>query len=236
MACLSVSFTFIPTVQTNNNIYSVASRSVINDSSFTVSANASSVIYDNINLQQYGLSKEAFSYAYKGYQHLLEKKLISHSDYLTICDFSQSSKQKRLYLIDITNNKLLLNTYVAHGRNSGGAYATRFSNRPASLQSSLGFYVTKNTYIGEHGLALKIYGVDPGFNDKAWQRNIVIHGAAYIDENWLQHSAYMGRSYGCPALPLKESNTIINIIKDGTCFFIYYPGKNYLLRSKILNG
>ena len=239
VACLSVSFTFIPTVQTSSNInnkFVADSHSTFNDSSFTVAASTSSVIYNNINLQQYGLSEEAFAYAYRGYQYLLAKKLISRSDYLTICDFSKSSKQKRFYVIDITNSKLLLNTYVAHGRNSGGEYATRFSNRPQSLQSSLGFYVTGNTYTGGHGLALKIDGVDPGFNDKAGQRNIVIHGATYIDEAWLKHSAYMGRSYGCPAIPLNESNTIINTIKNGTCLFIYHPGKNYLLRSKILNG
>jgi hypothetical protein len=189
-----------------------------------------------MNLQQYGLSKEAFTYALKGYEYLLRKNLIRNTDYLTICDFSQSSKQKRLYLIDITESKLILNTYVAHGRKSGGEYATRFSNRPSSQQSSLGFYVTQTTYNGEHGLSLKINGVDAGYNDKASRRHIVIHGADYIDENWLHRSNYMGRSYGCPAVPQNESATIINTIKNGTCLFIYHPNKNYLLRSKILNG
>jgi hypothetical protein len=207
----------------------------ITDSSFNT-LDAVSSFYTTIKLEQYGLSKEAFTYAYKGYQHMLEKRMISRSDYLTICDFSQSSKQKRLYLIDIAHNKLLMNTYVAHGRNSGGEYATQFSNQPESLQSSLGFYVTKNTYTGEHGLSLKIDGVEPGYNDKAEQRNIVIHGAAYIDNSWLQHSTFMGRSYGCPAIPLNESTDLINIIKNGTCLFIYHPDKNYLLRSKILNA
>lgn len=202
----------------------------------TVTADISGKVYDNINLQQYGLSKEAFNYAWKGYQRLLQMKLISRSDYLTICDFSQSSKQKRFYLIDLTNKKLVINTYVAHGRNSGGEYATQFSNNPESLQSSLGFYITRSTYIGEHGLSLKIEGVDAGYNDKASQRNIVIHGAAYIDDGWLRHCPCMGRSYGCPAVPLKESTTIINTIKNGTCLFIYHPAKNYLLGSKILNG
>jgi L,D-transpeptidase catalytic domain len=192
-------------------------------------------LYDAINLQQYGLSKEAFTYAYKGYQYLLAKKWISCSDYLTICDFSQSSRQKRFYLIDIANSKLVLNTYVAHGRKSGGEYATRFSNKPTSMQSSLGFYITQSIYTGEHGLSLKINGVDAGFNDKASRRHIVIHGAEYIDENWLQRSPYMGRSYGCPAVPQNESATIINTIKNGTCLFIYHPNRNYLLGSKILN-
>lgn len=183
-----------------------------------------------------GLSKEAFEYAYKGYQQLLDKKLIDRPGYLTICDFSQSSKQKRLYLIDIANNQIVLNTYVAHGRNSGGEYATKFSNKPESNQSSLGFYVTKNTYTGEHGLSLRVQGLEPGYNDKAYKRAIVVHGANYIEETWMKQSNSMGRSFGCPAIPKKESSTVINTIKNGTCLFIYHPSKKYLRGSKILNG
>jgi L,D-transpeptidase catalytic domain len=234
---LSLSFSFIPTIQEANNA-SLAGATPFTNRYFTIdrSDNAAVALYSSLNLEQYGLSLEAFSYAYKGYQRLLEKKLIACCGYLTICDFSQSSKNKRFYLVDLNNNKLLLNTYVAHGRNSGGEYATKFSNKPESLESSLGFYVTRTTYIGEHGLALRIDGVDAGYNDKARQRNIVIHGAEYIDEAWLHHSNYMGRSYGCPAVPQKESSYIINTIKNGTCLFIYHPVKSYLEGSKILNG
>ena len=162
--------------------------------------------------------------------------MITRDNYLTICDFSQSSKQKRLYIIDVVNNKLITNTYVAHGRNSGGEYATKFSNKPESLQSSLGFYITSQTYIGEHGLSLRINGVDPGYNDKALMRSIVIHGAAYVDAARAKAGIFMGRSYGCTAVPQKESNKIITTIKNGTCLFIYHPSGNYLLGSKILNG
>jgi hypothetical protein len=235
VSILSVSFTFIPSEKNNNSKNPVAISASISANINSTSIEASA-LYDEINLQQYGLSKEAFAYAYKGYQNLLAKKWINNADYLTICDFSQSSRQKRFYLIDMVNNKLVLNTYVAHGRKSGVEYATHFSNRPVSLQSSLGFYITESTYSGENGLSLKLKGVDKGFNDKAWKRHIVIHGAGYIDENWLQHSSYMGRSYGCPAVPKNESATIINTIKNGSCLFIYHPGRNYLLKSKILNG
>jgi len=233
-----MSFTYMPSVQEfNSKTFAVAaSHTGFPDSSLTISTNAVEALYSAIDLQQYGLSVEAFSYALKGYQHLLKKKLIGRADYLTICDFSQSSKQKRLYVVDLINNKLVMNTFVAHGRNSGAEYATKFSNKPSSLQSSLGFYITRNAYFGEHGLALKIDGVDVGFNDKAWKRNIVIHGASYIDEAWLRHGKYMGRSYGCPAIPQKECNTIINKIKNGTCLFIYHPLRKYLFGSKILNG
>jgi len=193
-------------------------------------------LYERLNLQQNGLSMQAFEYAYKGYLRLLQKRMISKEDYLTICDFSQSSNNKRLYLVDMINIKLILNTYVAHGRNSGGEYATRFSNRSKSLQSSLGFYITRDTYYGEHGLSLRLTGLEKGYNDKALRRNIVVHGADYIGDKRLQRNNYMGRSYGCPAIPRKESNEVINKIKNGSCIFIYHPSKNYLHGSKILNG
>jgi hypothetical protein len=231
---LSVSFTLLPAKQ-NINTNTVVTSPVSDDSVTTVN-DASTSLYTAINLLQYGLSKEAFNYAWKGYQRLLEKNMISRSDYLTICDFSQMSSQKRFYIIDIANTKLITNTYVAHGRNSGGEYATQFSNRPESLQSSLGFYITQGTYIGEHGLSLRINGVDPGYNDNALERSIVIHGAAYVDEARAKQGIFMGRSFGCPAVPQKESANIITTIKNGTCLFIYHPNKNYLLGSKILNG
>jgi len=200
-----------------------------------VTDNTATVLYQSLELEVKGLSKEAFEYAWKGYQKLLENKQLSNSGYLTICDFSQSSKQKRLYLIDINNETVVMNTWVAHGRNSGLDYATKFSNTPESLQSSLGFYVTKQTYTGEHGLSLKVQGLEPGFNDKAFQRAIVIHGADYIGAQRMSSSSFMGRSYGCPAVPKEESATLINTIKNGTCLFIYHPSKKYLANSKILN-
>ncbi|MBL7738417.1 MAG: murein L,D-transpeptidase catalytic domain family protein [Chitinophagaceae bacterium] len=199
------------------------------NASKSVAARAS-LLYDLMELDTKGLSKEAFEYAYRGYLALLDKGVIRRSEYLTICDMSQSSRKKRLYLIDIINNKVVMHTYVAHGRNSGGDYARRFSNKTSSHQSSLGFYLTRNTYSGEHGLSLRLEGLEPGFNDKAYRRAIVVHGASYIGEG----SA--GRSYGCPAVPAKESKTFINTIKNGTCLFIYHPQANYLKASKILNG
>ena len=220
---------------TANNNKAVIVSPVIADSSFSNVVSAATQLYNTINLQQYGLSAGAFNYAWKGYQHLLEKKMISRANYLTICDFSQSSGQKRLYIIDVINKKLITNTYVAHGRNSGAEYATKFSNNPESLQSSLGFYITQGTYMGSHGLSLRINGVDPGYNDKALARTIVIHGAAYVDEARARQGVFMGRSFGCPAVPQQESAQIITTIKNGTCLFIYHPSGNYLLSSKILN-
>lgn len=234
LGLLCLSFTLIPVNQTSSGI----NKSIVStdDSCAAVVSDISSSVYTSASLQEHGLSKEAFNYAWKGYQKLLKKNSIAQSAFLTICDFSQSSRKKRLYIIDVENRQLITNTYVAHGRNSGMEYASRFSNRPESLQSSLGFYTTDITYNGQHGLSLRMKGLEPGFNDKAFQRAIVIHGADYIGDDRLHTNSYMGRSYGCPALPQNESSVIINTIKNGSCFFIYHPSRNYLLRSKLLNG
>ena len=194
------------------------------------------LIYDSLKLGKKGLKKEAFNFAYTGYKKLEEEGKLNKEGLITICDLSQSSRRKRLYLINLNECKLLLNTYVAHGKNSGGEYARKFSNKPESLQSSLGFYRTKTTYYGGHGLALTISGLEPGFNDKAERRKIVVHGSQYIGDNYRRWGKFMGRSFGCPAVPMKQSKILINTIKDGSCLFIYHPSKTYLKGSKILNG
>jgi L,D-transpeptidase catalytic domain len=194
------------------------------------------IIYDSIQLGKAGLKKEAFEYAWKGYNTLLEKNKVQKTGIITICDFSQSSRRKRMYLIDIENYKLLMQTHVAHGRNSGKEYATRFSNKSESHQSSLGFYLTGDTYWGGHGFALRIDGLEPGINDKAESRKIVVHGSRYVGPDYLRLSKYIGRSFGCPAIPSRQSIKVINVIKNGTCFFIYHPTKKYIETSKILNG
>lgn len=220
---LLASFSGLPPAEPVNSVGRIIHTITDNNTS-------SSVLYHSLCLEEKGLSKKAFDYAYKGYQRLVAKKIIDNTGYLTICDFSQPSGNKRLYLIDMINQEVLIQTYVAHGRNSGREFATRFSNKVSSLQSSLGFYITKNSYNGEHGLSLRMQGLEPGFNDKAYRRAIVIHGADYIGDH------ARGRSYGCPAVPRQETAAVINTIKDGTCLFIYHPSRNYLLRSKILNG
>jgi hypothetical protein len=193
-------------------------------------------LYDSMHLKKWGLSKKAFEYAWKGYKQLLDERRLNNDEVLSICDFSQSSRRKRLYIIDVAEKKLLLNTYVAHGRNSGGEYARSFSNKDESHKSSLGFYVTRNTYYGDHGLALKIDGLENGINDRADERNIVIHGSQYVGANYLRNNKMNGRSFGCPAVPAKDTQKVIYTIKDGSCLFIYHPTKAYLTRSRILNG
>jgi hypothetical protein len=194
----------------------------------------SNLIYDSLQLDRMGLSRDALMYAYKGQQKLAKRGMLENTDILTVCDFTQAANSKRLYIIDVRHFRVLVNTYVAHGKNSGVKYATRFSNRPESLQSSLGFYVTKNTYLGKHGLSLKLTGVEKGINDQAERRAVVVHGADYIGDSF--GTAFIGRSYGCPAVPKPVASKVINLIKDGTCLFIYHTSKSYLHGSRILNG
>ncbi len=230
---ISCSFLFLPLRYIET---SVPAASVAKNSISTLATDNGEVLYNELHLSDAGLSRKAFEYAYKGYQRLIKKDRLSNPSILSICDLSQSSNKKRFYILDLAENKILLTTYVAHGRGSGAEYARRFSNRGSSHESSLGFFITGNTYLGEHGLSLRLQGLEKGFNDHALRRNIVIHGAEYIGQDFLQQNPYMGRSYGCPAVPQDECEEIIDLIKNGSCLFIYYPTKTYLQRSKILNG
>jgi hypothetical protein len=193
-------------------------------------------LYEQINLKEIGLTKKAFEYALRGYYYLLNHHKLGRTKILSICDFSQSSRNKRLYVLDLEQKTVLVNTYVAHGRNSGSEYARSFSNSPSSHKSSLGFYVTEDVYYGNNGLSLKICGMERGFNDKANGRNIVIHGSEYVGSDFLRMNRFSGRSYGCPAVPAEETETVIDAIKGGSCLFIYHPTKKYISRSKILNS
>lgn len=193
-------------------------------------------LYQDFDLQEAGLTKEAFEYALKGYYYLLDHHWLNKTNILSICDLSQSSRNKRLYILDMEQRKVLVNTYVAHGRNSGQEYARYFSNNPSSHKSSLGFYITQGTYYGNNGLSLRVRGMERGFNDRAGGRNIVVHGSQYVGPDFLDMNRFCGRSYGCPAVPADESEAIIDLIKEGSCLFIYHPTKKYITRSKILNS
>ncbi|WP_162944580.1 murein L,D-transpeptidase catalytic domain family protein [Flavisolibacter nicotianae] len=239
LVCLLTVLIAIPTLKARSNKTLVKSTVVTEEKTESKSLSAvevaSNLLYDSLKLADMGLSKDAMLMAYKGQQVLAQRGVLNRDNVVAICDFSQSSKAKRLYIIDTKNYQVLMNTYVAHGKNSGLDYAENFSNRPESLQSSLGFYVTKNTYFGKHGLSLKLSGQENGFNNNAESRAVVIHGANYIGDNRLQ-SPYMGRSFGCPAVPQELSAKVIDLLKDGTCLFIYSPNQAYLHGSKILNG
>jgi hypothetical protein len=193
-------------------------------------------IYDLIGLGQYGLDKEVFFNGYKGFQYLQHKGLLKKTNLLTICDYSQSSKNKRLYVIDLISSRLLFNTYVSHGRNSGDEYATTFSNYNNSNKSSLGFLVTGHPYKGKAGYSLELNGMEPGINDKVKMRSIVLHGSKFVGESVLGARGAIGRSLGCPAVPYGLHFRIISAIKDGSCLFVSYPDDWYTHTSAILNA
>jgi len=190
-------------------------------------------LYAKLNLKKLGLNQAAYQYALKGWEKLKAKGEIS-KNIISICDFTQPSGNKRLYIIDLASQTLLFNTLVAHGKNSGDEYARRFSNKPESLQSSLGFYVTGGAYTGKHGLAMKLRGEEPGFNNLAEGRDIVMHGASYVCDEFVKQFGRLGKSFGCPAVPLAIHEEVINTIKDGTCLFVYYPDSKYLASSCLL--
>ncbi len=195
---------------------------------------ATEMLYDQLSLSALGLSQEAYHYALQGYDLLLREGKLHNQHILSIVDFSLPSTRKRLFVIDLTKKKLLFNSLVSHGRNSGVEMATDFSNAPESYKSSLGFYVTGKTYRGEHGYSLKLEGEEDGINSNAMERGIVMHAANYVDEKLAHLQGYIGRSLGCPAIPVKLHKKIIQSIRNGSCLFIYSPDQNYLLSSKML--
>jgi len=190
-------------------------------------------LYIQLHLSALGLKRNIFEQAVAGWNVLITKQLLPKLGLLSIVDLSQSSNTKRLYVIDMDKKVVLLNTYVAHGRNSGEEYATLFGNKFNSFKSSLGFYVTGSTYQGHHGLSMRLKGIEKGINDNAEQRGIVIHGAAYVSETFIKQCGRLGRSEGCPAVPKELCQQIIDYIKEGSCFYMYYPDKNYIKHSML---
>ena len=218
----------------SNGKKSVVVKTVkIVDSNSTINSRYSA-LYEQMNLDSLGLSQHAFNYALKGYLELEAAGEIKNDHILSIIDFGMPSSKKRLFVIDVTTGKLLFNTFVSHGRNSGAAMATEFSNDMNSFKSSLGFYITGDTYKGEHGYSLRLDGKEKGINDNAYNRSIVMHAANYVNDAVVKTKGFLGRSLGCPAVPPSLHKAIINAIKDGTCLFLYSPDQNYLTHSKFI--
>lgn len=192
------------------------------------------VLYGELTLAETGLDLPVFSQALTGFYNLKARgRVPGGKEVLSIVDFTKSSQEKRLWIIDLAEKKLLYHTLVAHGKGSGGDRATRFSNTVSSHQSSLGFYVTGEVYYGKHGRSLRLDGMDPGFNSKARDRAIVLHGADYVSQSFIRRAGRLGRSFGCPAVPVSLSSGIIDQIKEKTVLFIHGPGDFY--RSSYLD-
>lgn len=186
------------------------------------------------DLNQKKLNFEALKTGLQGYYKLKQLNKLGNDTLISIADFSQTANSKRLYVIDIRNHKLIHHTYVAHGRNSGTEYANKFSNRPHSNMSSVGFFVTGYVYNGRQGLSLKLMGQEPS-NNNAYNRGVVIHGADYVSERFIQQFGRLGRSNGCPAVPHSLNKVLIETLKDSTCFYIHHPNAQYQNQSKFVN-
>jgi hypothetical protein len=193
------------------------------------------MVYQSLDANEFELPKqESFSEALKGFYLLKEKGLIK-KDILTLVDFSLSSNAKRLWVIDLKTNEVLFQSLVAHGRNTGEEFATRFSNSAESYQSSLGFYATGEIYRGKHGLSLKLDGLEKGINDRARQRAVVVHGADYVSDSFIKGNKRLGRSQGCPAVPVELASEIISAIKDKSCLYIYHPSIDLTKESMLIS-
>jgi hypothetical protein len=205
-------------------------KTVINT---TILANPILSVYDSLQVQLNGLSRQAFEFAKKGLNKLIEEGHLLNDSIISIVDFSQPSSNKRLYILDLKHYKVLFNTWVSHGRNSGREWAQSLSNEPSSYKSSPGFYITGEVYNGNNGYSLRLTGIEKGINDNAYSRAIVMHGANYVNPSYITAQGYIGRSEGCPAVPQHLSKPIINTIKEGSCLFIYHP--SYTRHSALLN-
>lgn len=179
--------------------------------------------------------RDILSLGIKGFLKLKESGSMPEGKPLTVIDFSLPSTEKRMWIIDMEDGVILHHGYVSHGRNSGDLMARKFSNKNSSYMSSLGFYLTAETYHGKHGYSLRLDGLEPGFNDNARERAIVIHGADYAREDFINQTGRLGRSLGCPALPHEITAEIIDLIKERSVLFIYGKDENYLNQSQFLN-
>ena len=154
---------------------------------------------------------------------------------LTVIDYSLPSTEPRLWVFDLATGDLLFKELVAHGKNTGENLATQFSNQMDSRQTSIGLFVTDDTYVGSNGYSLRLDGLDAGFNDRARDRAIVMHGAPYVNEEIAARQGRIGRSWGCPALRTAIASKVIDTIRGGSVIFSYYPDQEWLQNSRFLN-
>ncbi|MFH6935649.1 murein L,D-transpeptidase catalytic domain family protein [Flavobacterium sp. YO12] len=204
------------------------------EKNLTVEAKIES-IYKTLDTNNFNVPElKTFTEALKGF-YLLKERGIVQKNILTLIDFSLSSNTKRLWVIDMTTNKILFNSLVAHGRNTGEEFASAFSNMNSSFKSSLGFYATGEIYKGKHGASLRLDGLERGLNDNARERGVVMHGADYVSESFIRDHKRLGRSQGCPALPVELTDEIIETIKDKSCLYIYHPSRSFTMEERLIS-
>jgi hypothetical protein len=186
-----------------------------------------------IDAQAKNIDPEVLKLGLLAYFHARERGF-PHKQLLTLIDYSKPSNERRLWVVDMRTNRVLFNTWVSHGKNSGEVLPTSFSNESGSLKSSIGVFLTINSYMGENGYSLRLMGLEQGFNDNAFNRSIVVHGAWYSDPEVIKKYGQLGRSWGCPSVRPQETRPLINTIKDNSLVVVYYPDRNWLRNSTFL--
>lgn len=220
----------------------ISSASILNNSTMCTSDSSYRVNLDSYYSSFYNRLRsdvsmpdyEVFKKALTGFFNLKAENNIKNN-ILTIIDFSSSSNLERMWIIDMKKMQIVHFNLVAHGRNSGDEFANHFSNTPSSNQSSLGFYLTDSIYYGKHGMSLYLDGVEPEINDKARERAIVMHSADYVSSDFIHNYGRLGRSLGCPSIPMLDHEKIISMLSGRSCIFIYYPDDKYQTNSRMLN-
>ncbi|MDA6070740.1 murein L,D-transpeptidase catalytic domain family protein [Flavobacterium sp. AC] len=216
------------------DIKEASTKSIAKVEKFTVEAKIENV-YHTLKSNNFNLPElRTFSEALKGF-YLLKERGVVQKDILTLIDFSLSSNIKRLWVIDLATNTVLFNSLVAHGRNTGEEFASDFSNSNSSYKSSLGFYATGEIYQGKHGASLRLDGLERGVNDHARERAVVIHGADYVSDSFIRDNKRLGRSQGCPAIPVELTDEIIETIKNKSCLYIYHPSRSFAMEEKLIS-
>jgi hypothetical protein len=179
------------------------------------------------------LNKKVLTYALTAYHKATNNGAVK-KPVLTVIDYSLPSSKQRMWVFDVNHERLLYQTYVAHGQNSGMTTPSHFSNQSSSKETSLGTYVTQDTYMGSKGISLNLKGLEKGFNDNAYNRRVVMHGAWYVEPAFIKQSGRAGRSWGCPSIAKSLAKPVINTIKGGSVIFAYYPDRKYFSQSQFV--
>jgi hypothetical protein len=192
---------------------------------------------ENFSSEELGsIDTDVFDLAMNAASCAVKSGAVGQPRTLTVIDYSLPSTEKRMWVYDLNSRELLYEELVAHGQGTGANVATKFSNLPDSHQTSLGLFVTDETYVGRNGYSLRLDGLDKGWNDRARDRAIVMHGAAYVSPQFVKANGRLGRSHGCPAVSDAVARQLIDRVKGGGLVFAYYPDAKFLKTSKYLGG
>lgn len=216
-----------------NTLLTLISAAVLGTNISTTSTNSAFDINSEVkHLSQKApaLNRKVLKLALTAYQNATKHGAVK-KPVLTVIDYSLPSSKQRMWVFDVKKERLLYHTYVAHGQNSGMDVPHHFSNQPSSKATSLGTFVTRGTYIGHKGYSLNLQGLEKGFNDNAFNRRVVMHGAWYMEPSFIKSTGRAGRSWGCPSIAQTLAKPVINTIKGGSVLFAYYPDRNYLSHS-----